>query len=190
MHTSKVFDLGLSRLMLGTVQFGLNYGIANKSGQPSYETARDIIACAWEGGVNCLDTAAIYGSSEEVLGKALRELKLADKMTVVSKVCHMVDDLNASQADAVVEESVMLSLERLGLDYLPVCMFHTEGNFLRYADSLLKLRDRGMARHVGSSVNTPRATADIIRSGRAETILFPYNWSKKMANAKPRGVDK
>jgi aryl-alcohol dehydrogenase-like predicted oxidoreductase len=159
--------------MLGTVQFGLNYGIANKEGQPSYETARDIIACAWEGGVNCLDTAAIYGSSEEVLGNVLRELNLAGKMIVASKVCHMADDLSASHADAVVEESVTQSLERLGLDSLPICLFHTEDNFIRYAESLLKLKERGLVRCVGSSVNTPGATRDIVRSGGAEAIQLP-----------------
>ena len=63
-----------SKMMLGTVQFGLNYGIANTAGKPSYETARDIIKAAYENGVNCLDTAAGYGDSEEVLGRALTEI--------------------------------------------------------------------------------------------------------------------
>ena len=47
------------RLMLGTVQFGMDYGIANKTGQPSYDQVRDILACAVEGGVNGLDTAVL-----------------------------------------------------------------------------------------------------------------------------------
>ena len=72
--------------MLGTVQLGLPYGIANRTGQPSYEEARAILVCAFEGDVNCLDTAAIYGTSEEVIGRALAELGIADKVTIVSKV--------------------------------------------------------------------------------------------------------
>jgi len=50
METRQFAGRQLSRLMLGTVQLGLPYGIANKTGQPSYQEARDILACAYEGG--------------------------------------------------------------------------------------------------------------------------------------------
>lgn len=166
-------DLKLSRLMLGTVQLGLNYGIANRVGQPSYEVAREIIARAYEGGVTCLDTAALYGDSEEVLGRALSELGIADKITVATKICHLADDLTASEADAIVEESVTRSLGRLRLDVLPICMFHIEDNFIRYAGSLLKLRDRGLVRYAGSSVNTPEAALGIVQSGLADVVQMP-----------------
>ena len=63
MEEPKISDLKLSRLMLGTVQFGLPYGIgiANRSGQPSYETARSIIAAAYEGGVDLRTVQSILG---------------------------------------------------------------------------------------------------------------------------------
>ncbi|MSU47281.1 MAG: aldo/keto reductase [Lacunisphaera sp.] len=173
MQTARFADLELSTLILGTVQFGLNYGIANKSGQPSYRTVLDILAAAHEGGVNCFDTAVIYGNSEEVLGKALAELGLKDKFIAITKVRHMDDDFSSSQAaDEFVEESVTGSLRRLGLDVLPICLFHAEGNF-RYVESLLKLKDKGLVRHIGSSVNTPEATASIIASGCAEALQIP-----------------
>src|SRR3989304_2505652 len=98
MRTVKFSDLQLSQMMLGTVQFGLNYGIANKKGQPSYKTARDIIACAYESGVNCLDTSPGYGASEEVIGKALVELGISDKIIVVSKICYVEDDQSLSRS--------------------------------------------------------------------------------------------
>ena len=173
MQYERLGDLKISRLMLGTVQFGLDYGIANKAGQPAYEVARDIIACAYEGGVNCLDTAALYGDSEEVLGRALSELKIADKMVVATKVCHLADDLAASEADAIIEESVMRSMRRLRMDVLPICLFHNETNFLGYADSLLKLRDRGLVGYIGSSVTTPGAASTIVRSGLADAVQMP-----------------
>ncbi|MDD5598133.1 MAG: aldo/keto reductase, partial [Victivallaceae bacterium] len=75
-----------SKMMLGTVQFGLNYGIANSAGKPTYETVREIIKAAYEGGINCLDTAAGYGDSDELIGRALTELKLNDKILIISKV--------------------------------------------------------------------------------------------------------
>ncbi|OFX16347.1 MAG: hypothetical protein A2Z18_10170 [Armatimonadetes bacterium RBG_16_58_9] len=173
MQTTSLADLELSQMMLGTVQFGLEYGIANKSGQPSYEAVRDIIACAYEAGVNCFDTAASYGTSEDVVGRALADLKITDKVVVATKIRHMADDLTAGEADAIVQDSVTDSIRRLRLDVLPICLFHLETNFLLYADSLLKMRDRGLVRHVGASVVTPEATTEILHSGRADALQIP-----------------
>ena len=172
METKPFAEFALSRLMLGTVQLGLPYGIANRTGQPSYQEARAILACAYEGGVNCLDTAAIYGSSEEVLGRALAELRIAEEMTIVSKVHHMAQGLDATAAAAIVEESVVQSLKRLRLETLPICLFHIEENF-SYAEALLRLRERGLVRHIGASVMTPAATSTIIDTGQAETLQIP-----------------
>ena len=175
MRTTRFADLELSTLMLGTAQFGLNYGIANKSGQPSYEAVLDILTAAHEGGINCFDTAPTYGTSEEVLGRALAELSLKDKFIAITKVRSMADDFSSQQAaDEFVEESLTNSLRRLGLDVLPICLFHAENNF-RYVESLLKLRDKGLVRHIGSSVITPPATEKIISSGHAEALQIPTN---------------
>lgn len=167
-------DLELSQLTLGTVQFGLNYGIANRTGRPSYESARDIIACAYEGGVNCLDTAAAYGESEDVLGRALSELGIKDKVHIVSKVPPMPESLTAKEADDFIEKSIEESLKRLGIDMLPICLLHREENSC-YLESLAKLKDKGLIRHVGVSVMTPEATRTIVESGLAEAVQIPTN---------------
>ena len=63
-------SLGMNnRLGLGTVQFGLAYGIANQVGQVSGVGAAEILGLAWAAGVNTLDTAIGYGNSESILGK-------------------------------------------------------------------------------------------------------------------------
>ena len=51
----------ISHLILGTVQFGLNYGIANKTGKPSKEQVEEILLNAFDSGINALDTANAYG---------------------------------------------------------------------------------------------------------------------------------
>ncbi len=165
-------DGALSLLALGTVQFGLPYGVANRAGQPSYEIARDILSCAIERGVTCLDTATGYGESESVLGRALAELGAAERVTIVTKVAPLADDLSPARADALVEESVRNSLRHLRLERLPFCLFHREKDF-RYADSLLKLRARGLVERIGCSTTTPFATRKIIGSGLAEAVQFP-----------------
>ena len=176
MQTTKLGDLELSRLMLGTCQFGLRYGIANKSGQPDHETVRDILACAFEAGVNCLDTSPGYGTSEEVVGRALAELGIADRMAVVSKIITMATDFSSSKAVyTFLEESVTDSLKRLRLDVLPICLFSREEN-LCFAEDLLKLKDKGLIRHIGVSISgrpTPESALAIIHSGLAEAVQIP-----------------
>jgi len=172
---TKFHEYELSRLMLGTVQFGLSYGIANTTGKPSYETVRGILATAFEGGVNCFDTAANYGVSEEVLGKALRELGIGQRVIVITKIVHMAKDYSSLRAvDEVVEESVVSSLKRLKLERLPICLFHAEENF-RYYESLLKLKDKGLVQYIGSSTMTVEATKGIVTSGYADAVQIPTN---------------
>ena len=61
----------LSKLSLGTVQFGLDYGISNSNGQPTQRDVNDIVEFVYSHGINCFDTAQAYGNSEKVLGKAI-----------------------------------------------------------------------------------------------------------------------
>lgn len=175
MQTTNFGGIPLSQLMLGTVQFGLPYGIANTKGQPSYEDVLAILSAAYEGGVNCLDTAARYGESETVLGRALSDLKLTDSMTVVTKVTHLADGLGAAEADKIIEQSILESLSRLNLEVLPIVLFHRQENY-EYVDSLLKLKERGLVRYVGSSVNHTAPTRAILESERRdEAFQIPAN---------------
>ena len=75
-----------SRLTLGTVQFGLPYGIANQTGQVFRDHVRTMLALAHEHGINGLDTAASYGESESVLGWATGEIGLRGFFRLVTKV--------------------------------------------------------------------------------------------------------
>ena len=59
----------LSKIALGTVQFGLDYGIANQSGKPNYDEISDILGFSLKTGITTLDTASAYGDSEKVLGE-------------------------------------------------------------------------------------------------------------------------
>ena len=72
MECIRTDGVDISRFMLGTVQLGLNYGMANTTGKPSEEKAREILNAAYESGVTVLDTAAAYGTSEEVVGNYLK----------------------------------------------------------------------------------------------------------------------
>lgn len=142
--------MDFSPLMLGTVQFGVDYGIANKAGKPSADAVREMLSYAWENGVNCLDTASAYGDSEIVVGNALEELQLAHQMKIVSKVAHIPDGLSSAALKEFIQKSVTDSLQRLKVDYLDVCLFHHEKYF--YAmDILAELKEQGVIKAAGVS---------------------------------------
>ena len=174
--------MDFSKLMLGTVQFGLNYGKANTAGKPSYEAARDIIQAAYESGVNCLDTAAGYGDSEAVLGRVLAELNLKDKMQVISKVPGITQhNLSESAAERFIVESVENSLTRLGIQRLAACLFHVEQD-IRYIGILQKLERKGLIGGAGISLDTNCYCDDVIAAG-IKYVQMPYNILDKRFDA-------
>lgn len=167
----------LSRLMLGTVQFGMPYGVANRTGQPSYTDVLQMIEAAVGGGVNCFDTAAAYGTSEEVLGRALRELRLFDQVVVVTKVRPLAPTETANRLDAAraIETSVAESRRRLQCECLPIVLFHRESD-AQYVDVLLQLRDRGWLGHVGVSCdNRPGPALEFLKQPDWSALQVPAN---------------
>ena len=141
---------GFSKLMLGTVQFGMNYGVANTTGKPSFETAKAILKAAYDGGVTSLDTAPAYGDSEEVIGRALENLGLSDRFRIVTKIPKLPDGCDAEK---FIAESLENSLRRLRIDRAAAAIFHAESD-ARYLDVLKSMIGRGLIEAAGVSLNT------------------------------------
>lgn len=171
------FTPHVSRLMLGTVQFGLPYGVANRTGQPDYDEVKAIVAAALDGGVNAFDTAAAYGTSEDVLGRVLHELGIADRVVVITKVrpltpAEMADPEAAGRA---IEQSVAESRRRLRLDCLPAVLFHREPDGV-HLPVLARLKARGWLRHAGVSCDqVPGPAAEFVTGGLADALQLPGN---------------
>jgi len=142
--------MNYSKLMLGTVQFGMDYGVANTSGKPSFETVKQILAEAFDGGVNALDTAPEYGSSEEVIGEALRELGLSDRFQIVTKIPGIP---TGTDPEKFIENSLRTSLKRLQTETLSAALIHVEDDSI-YLDILKSMKDKGLIREAGISLNT------------------------------------
>lgn len=73
----------VNKLVLGTVQFGLNYGINNQSGQVQQNEVNKILQLAEKSGIKTLDTSSAYGTSENALGRSLTENHL--QFQIISK---------------------------------------------------------------------------------------------------------
>ena len=139
-----------SKLVLGTVQFGLKYGIANQGGQVPFDEVKRILATALDHGVTTLDTAAAYGESESVLGRALAELGIKQKMKIVSKVRPVPAGVDPEK---FIRESVVNSLKNLGVETLPLVLLHHEEDAV-HLDIMHELVREGLIADCGISIDS------------------------------------
>lgn len=143
-----------SEMTLGTVQLGMNYGIANNDGKPSEEKSFSILRTALEGGVNTLDTARAYGDSEQVIGRFLKTWK-GEMPNIITKVPKM-QGTSQKELEKFVTESVERSLENLGVNKLSAVMLHGAKDPIIHGqacvDAVKALIDHGYADRVGVSV--------------------------------------
>ncbi|MBF0603629.1 MAG: aldo/keto reductase [Nitrospirae bacterium] len=143
------------KLGLGTVQFGLDYGISNGRGRVSEEQVGRILALAASQGVTILDTASGYGDSEGVLGRAMpmggQTFRIVTKLPVVIGNLVMPEDAQR------VSMGLNASLQRLGLPSVYGLLAHHATDILKPDGRLLirameKCRDVGWTRKIGVSV--------------------------------------
>ena len=161
------------KLALGTVQFGLNYGVANSTGRVSAETASAVLSKARESGMDVLDTAIAYGDSELVLGRCgVQSWKVVSKLPAVPEAC--------SDVTLWVVEQVRGSLLRMGLQRLYGLLLHRPGQLLESQGkelhaALQSLKDWGLVDKVGVSVYGPAELGDLWQCYRFDLVQAPLN---------------
>jgi 1-deoxyxylulose-5-phosphate synthase len=164
-------DLEVSELGLGTVEIGLDYGIpANGDNvRPAEQDAIRLLNEALDLGVTFIDTARVYGTSEELIGKALqhrrKEYVLATKLAPIR-----TEDLISSGLRDQVRASVAESLRNLQTDWIDLLLIHSAPTgVIESSDALLtfmnELRREGSVRHIGASVYEEAGPAALRRGG-------------------------
>jgi len=142
-----------SRLALGTVQFGLPYGIANQSGQVGRDEATAILDTAWEAGIDTLDTAIAYGNSEQVLGEiGVTGWRIISKLPPLPHGCQDI----AGWVEGIVEAS----LQRLKVPSIHALLLHHSADLQgRHGPAIFKalegLRQAGNVGQIGVSIYQP-----------------------------------
>ena len=118
-------DLKVSRLCLGCMTFG-EPDRGNHAWTLPEESSRLIIQHALNGGINFFDTANSYsdGSSEEIVGRALRDFARREDVVVATKVYHASGTLKEGLSRAQILRSIDDSLQRLGMDYVDLLQIH------------------------------------------------------------------
>jgi aryl-alcohol dehydrogenase-like predicted oxidoreductase len=120
------------------------------------ESSRPLIQRALEGGINFFDTANSYseGSSEEIVGRALRDFARRDEVVVATKVYHQVGDLPEGLSRAQILRSIDDSLRRLGMKYVDLLQIHRWDYTTPIEETLEALNEvvkAGKARYIGAS---------------------------------------
>lgn len=161
------------RLALGTVQFGLPYGVANKSGQVSHIEAVAILEHAWAAGIGTLDTAIAYGQSEQRLGEiGVDNWRVVTKLPTLPAACTTVRDW--------VQESVRCSLNRLRINRLHGLLLHRSQQLLEpqgeelYA-ALLELKEQGWVEKIGVSIYDPEELDNLYPHFKLDIVQAPFN---------------
>lgn len=163
----------MTKLALGTAQFGLNYGVANKAGKVSHQEVREIIALAKEKGIDTIDTAVAYGDSEKVLGfLGVSDFRVVTKLGGISAGLPELRDK--------VQAEVERSLERLGVRSLYGLLLHTPADLFSengeaLAATLIELKKKGFFCKVGVSVYDPQELRRVMQVMSPDLVQLPIN---------------
>ena len=165
---------------LGTVQFGLDYGVSNCSGKISYEESEKIVASARCEGVNVIDTAQVYGDSENVLGKIGVE-----DFRVITKITN--------------KGELQDSLEKLKLDSVYGLLAHNAEELINSNElweRFIGYKEQGVVEKIGVSVYNSEQVDKILNKYNIDIIQLPINiydqrllQSGHLKKLKDRGVE-
>lgn len=178
-------DLEVSAIGLGTVKLGRDQGVRypNSFSIPDDRAARALLAQAHDLGINLLDTAPAYGTSEERLGGLL--VGQRQRWIICSKVGEEFEQ-GRSRFDfspAHVRHSVERSLQRLRTDVIDIVLVHSDGDDLRIIhelgtlDALAELKAQGMIRSFGMS--TKSVDGGLAAARRCDAVMLTYNLSER-----------
>jgi aryl-alcohol dehydrogenase-like predicted oxidoreductase len=163
----------VERLALGTVQFGLEYGVANRGGQVSAEDAAAILGRALEMGIDTLDTAIAYGVSEETLGRiGVQEWNVVTKLPALPE---STDDISGW-----VEGAVTGSLLRLRISKLHGLLLHDPRQLAGAMgdplfEALTHLKEQDLVGKIGISIYHPADLDALCGRYSLDLVQAPFN---------------
>jgi len=159
-----------SKLILGTVQLGLNYGINNKTGKVSINDCAKILSDSFQSGIKTLDTAEIYGDSHKIIGDFHRRNNNI-KFDIITKF-HKDFKIES------IEDKVYSYIEVLAVNHIEVLMFHSFESYKSNKNALnllIKLKLRGIINHIGVSLYNNEDIEAILDDNTISLVQLPFN---------------
>lgn len=158
-----------NKIILGTVQFGLEYGINNVHGKPDQNQVDTILLKAQNAAIQTLDTAEAYGNAHEVIG-AFHKRYPSTKFQINTKLT----EPNLDTIDIKVE----FFLEQLKVEQLQAISFHSFDSYSKNLNVLKRLKyykDSGLIQNIGVSVYTNEQLSVVLNDPLLDIIQLPYN---------------
>src|SRR5690606_38310207 len=166
-----------TRIGLGTVQLGKDYGVTNHAGRPSLEEAAQIVQVAAGHGVKVIDTAAVYGKSERVLGQILRG---SQDFRIVTKIPPLRERAITSRQIDLVKSAFERSLHRLDVGKVYGLLVHNPDDLLADGgdwlwEVLCELQEAGRVEKIGVSVYGEAQLEPILDEFEIDLVQLPLN---------------
>ncbi len=165
----------MSKIALGAVQFGMDYGINSISGQVLPAQIKDILNYAYRQNIDLLDTAPAYGNSEQVLGNCN-----SHEFKIVTKTRHF-DCLEIGNREAqLLDSDFSQSLTDLKKDRVYGVLFHNANDLLKHGSDKLfnRLNDfkqAGKIKKIGVSIYNHEQLQSIIDNFDIDLVQLPFN---------------
>lgn len=157
------------KLAIGSVQFGMNYGLT-QDGRPSLREVEQILEEAARSTIDCIDTAPVYGEAESILGAchAVRSFRIISKIPPVP---------SGTPPDVFIKKTVRQSLSRLRCDRLFALLLHRASDWCLPGvhDCLSELRLTGVVHKIGISVYFWNEIVTTLKLARPDIIQLPIN---------------
>jgi aryl-alcohol dehydrogenase-like predicted oxidoreductase len=173
----------MAKVALGTVQFGLDYGITNNHGKPSLQNVEEILKLARQKNITLLDTARAYGSAESVIGELAPGNSSWAK--IVTKLPPLLKGSSFSEATSENPISELrlafeMSLSSLQRSQVTGLMVHQSADLLssfgcQIWDFLNELKDQAKVKLIGASVYSPDEAEALMSKYNLDIIQLPAN---------------
>lgn len=184
----------MKKFILGTVQFGVDYGITNKEGIVSQNEVYKILDAANKNGISTLDTASGYGNTEKIIG-SYSQIK---EFNIITKTSPDINNENSEKIYSATQES----LKKLNVNKLSAILLHRSDAIINSnSDKLLKdldnLKKENVTDNVGISLYDPEELEIILQKNISfDVVQVPLNIfdqrflkNNLLKRAKERGME-
>ncbi len=172
----------ISNLILGSAQLGLTYGVSNRNGKPSEKEATKLIHHATTQGITAIDTARSYGNAEKLIGQVLAEHGTTCPLVVMTKFgLDPIAENDVELACSTAENSLRKSARMLGMQQIPICLFHMARNntMEKIVASLpfifRHLKMQGLIDIAGVSTYYPEEVPFLLNLPEIEILQVPFS---------------
>ena len=159
-----------NKLILGTAQMGLDYGINNHKGKISQKESLSILKVAYNSGIRILDTAEAYGDAHQLIGNYHKQQNNF-KFKIITKFPHHIKH-------NLLKSKVIEYQDLMNVKTLDVIMFHSFDSFKSNYNALKtlnKLRSDGLINNIGVSVYKNTQLESLLNEDLITVVQLPFN---------------